>query len=270
MNRPWVIMPVMVGPEMTIAALSDLLVQTMPCRILVVNQGVEDPFRDQLERIAEEHDQVMLWNHQPPLPSLSATWNRALDAAWEAGTVEALVVNNDVRLHRQTLEILSTVRTDTGASLVSAVGVTAEQFDPSVELVTAEVCGSSRGGPDFSCFLIARSCHQAYRFDEQFIPAHCEDLDYHRRLLLDGHGSRIFSVGLPYLHLGAQTIKLSSPAQRARIEHLTETVARAHYVKKWGGPVNHERYRVPFDADTDAEGVTTPELQAACAAASPS
>ena len=254
---PWIVMPVVV-PQYTETAISDCLAQSIPCRILIVNQGVETSFRERLERIAEDSARVFLWSHEPPLPSLSATWNCALDAVWEMGATEALVVNNDVRLAPNTLDLLRCELQLQDALFVSAVGVREAQFTPGAPALVAEDMG--HGGPDFSCFLISRDCHALYRFDEHFVPAYCEDLDFHRRLLLDGKGDRIFSVNLPYLHYAAGTLNSLPDAARARITAQVERGSRVYYAKKWGGPVNQERYREPFDEESAADHCTTPEL----------
>jgi len=266
-------MPVLAGQEMTEAAIGDCLGQSVPTRILIVNQGAEDALRSRLERLAEEYsDRIFLWSHDPHLPSLSGTWNRALDFVWATGGQEALVVNNDVRLHPRTVQVLSTVLVRTDSLFVSAIGVTKEQFDPLAGIDLAltgsdgEPVALDKGGPDFSCFLISKQCHHEYRFDENFIPAFCEDLDYHRRLMLAGEGSRIFSVNLPYLHLASQTLKLVDPKRREAIERSIEQHSRAYYKRKWGGPVNLETYWVPFDKGVPERRIsgiepTTPNLQ---------
>jgi hypothetical protein len=260
MNPTWVIMPVVANMEMTRAAISDVLAQSVPVRLLIVNQGCPDDMRTELERIAEEHsERVFCWHHMPPLLSLAATWNRALDFVWETGGAEALVVNNDVRLHAGTVQILSTVQISTQALFVSCVGVTEDQFDARMneaELWTAVtglalnnvgiVPPENRGGPDFSCFLISAACHAHFRFDEHFTPAYCEDLDFHRRLMLAGEGARIFSVNLPYLHYGAATLKAVDEKTKVRIERGITDGSRAYYARKWGGPVNEERFWEPF------------------------
>jgi hypothetical protein len=263
MSEPiWCVMPILAGPEMTEAAIGDLLVQSIPTRLLLINQGVDDAFRDRLERLAEQEPaRIFLWSHQPPLPSLSASWNRALDFVWGTGGEVALVVNNDVRLHAETVEILSLI----DALFVSAVGVTAEQFAEASH--TAGV--DQKGGPDFSCFLIHRACHERFRFDEQFIPAFCEDLDYHRRLMLAGEGQRIFSVNLPYLHLASQTLKELPEKEAARIRQQIESQSRTYYASCWGGPVNHERFVLKSDPTSARDGVTTPELQTRVMAGQP-
>jgi hypothetical protein len=274
LNANWIVMPVMAGPEMTLDAISDCLAQSVPTKILIVNQGVDTAFRQQLERLAEEYpEQIFLWSHEPTLLSLSATWNRALDFVWQIGGAEALVINNDVRLRPATLEWLIKILHLYKALFVTAVAVTKEQYDSAEGLIfpvdpDAELPVLSKGGPDFSCYLISKACHEQFRFDEQFIPAYCEDLDYHRRLMLAGLGDKIFSVNLPYLHLAAGTLKTLDAPARMRVDRLIESGSRAHYRAKWGGPVNQETFYVPFDQPHttslmfNGPGPTTPEIQA--------
>jgi GT2 family glycosyltransferase len=254
----WVIMPVLAGPEMTEAAISDVLAQSVPTKLLIINQGVDEGFRDRLERIAEQESaRIFLWHHVPPLPSLAASWNLGLELAWQSGGQVALVINNDVRLHPRTVSCLQSALVVAEALFVSAVGVTAEQFDSQLtetqlwdQIKPGEDPASiTKGGPDFSCFLIARACHQAFPFDEHFIPAFCEDLDYHRRLMLAGEGTRIFSVNLPYLHYASQTLKQVSAPEAERIRGAIQHQSRAYYLKKWGGPVNAETFWAPFDGE---------------------
>lgn len=276
----WIVMPVLGARDYTIAAIADCFAQSVAIRLLVVNQGVDDAFRTELEDLAADSPIIHLWNHVPPLPSLAATWNRALDFVWACGGTEALVVNNDVRLHRSTVEYLRAVLHEAAALFVTAVGVLPEQFNPTADYAReihdyGKVDAGPRGGPDFSCFLISKDCHDQFRFDEHFIPAYCEDLDYHRRLMLAGEGQKIFSVNLPYLHYAAATRKGMSDQGRADLDRAIGLGSRVYYEKKWGGPVNQETYRAPFASGPYSawltaailsqpagnELTTTPELQ---------
>lgn len=181
----WILMPVVNGLEYTLQAIADCLAQSIPCRILVINQGASDEIRAALEALQEREEQagtrrVLVWSHDPMLPSLSATWNQALDFVWAVGGSKALVVNNDVRLAPCTVLVLSTVLRTQEALFVSAIGVTQEQFEASLittyydSTTGAETLAwTSKGGPDFSCFLISKACHAEFRFDEAFIPAYC-------------------------------------------------------------------------------------------------
>ena len=267
----WVVMVIAGARQYTDAAIADCLGQSIPTKLLLVNQGVDSEYRRHLEQIVEEDpERIFLWSHQPSLPSLSATWNRALRFVWEAGGYNALVVNNDVRLRRDTVESLDAMMGHTPALFVSAVGVKEEQFDPNAELdkrwYTApdeEGWGHPKdpGGPDFSCFLLSKEGHEKYPFDEGFTPAYCEDLDLHRRYMLGGDGDKIFSINLPYLHYASGTLKEFSAEKRQAWEKQINNGSRTYYQKKWGGPVNQERWTIPFDPSSDQDGVTTPDLQ---------
>lgn len=271
----WAIMPALNNPELTEAAISDLLVQSVPTRILLILQGADRLVVQRFQQIAEQEPRLLVWSHDPALPSLSATWNRALDFVWAVGGTEALVVNNDVRLSPLTVGMLKMNMERSNALFITAVGVAGDQFDKwrregdeifSVE-TTSGVPANSKGGPDFSCFLISKTCHEKYQFDELIIPLFSEDLDFHRRMMLGGDGDKIFSINLPYLHIGggSQTLKSMTPEARAKKERQIGG-ARAYYASAWGGQVNQERYTIKYDPSTAQDGVTTPELQAACLA----
>lgn len=257
----WAIVPALDLVDLTLQTCLDLLAQSSPTRVLLIDQGSSEASNDQFRLFAEHyHPRVLLWSFTVPLPSLSAAWNRGLRFVWEVGGTEALVVNSDVRLHPEMAAELRQVRQETGALFVSGVGVTGEQFQD-FAMQAYELDHTQRGGPDFSCFLITKAGHEKYPFDEGFIPAFCEDLDMHRRYLLSGDGPRIFSINLPFHHIGggSRTINQSDEA-RQRFERQAG-VARAHYQAKWGGGPNQERFTKPFGPEPH-EGVTTPELQA--------
>ena len=272
MSEPtWVVMVIAGAPEFTDAAISDVLAQSVPTRLLLIGQGLDHDYREHLERIAEAHDErVFCWFFDPALPSLSAAWNRGLQFVWECGGVEALVVNNDTRFHRDTVSVLTTVIQKTKALFVSAVGVTAEQFDPTVdhwdpvrELWKPTL--DPPGGPDFSAFLMTKEGHTKYPFDEGFVPLYGEDCDMHRRYMLGGDGPRIFSVNMPYWHIGggSGTLKSMAPEARARLERRIDG-SRAYYARKWGpGGINGETFTIPFDAESAQPNVTNPDLQRA-------
>lgn len=278
----WVVIPAKDCVEMTTQAVLDCLSQSVPTRVLLVDQGSSRESNDAFRALAEQHHpRLLLWSHNPSLPCLSAAWNRALDFVWACGGTEALVVNNDVRLSPLTVATLHAVMLDTQAWFVSGVGVREGQFDatyiPNIAIARTDRAGDTRasrgawsvetpGGPDFSCFLIAKAGHDAYRFDERFIPAYCEDLDCHRRYLLGGDGWRIFGVNLPFLHYASGTTKSYTPEQRAKFGRQYEACVQT-YARKWGGGPSKElwiytdcRPRDESAAYTKDKDVRTPTL----------
>lgn len=271
-----IIMPYLDCHTLTEHAVADCLAQTLPATVLLIDNGSQQTGREVGEEQVRAHPgRVLRWRHDPPLSSLSAVWNRALRFAWEAGCEEALVVNNDIRLHPHTFAHLAGVRRMHDALFVTATGVTPGQFHefctacPTSQEVEEAIWhvpgedlhgGNPLPGPDFSCYLITKACHEKYPFDEQYIPAYCEDLDYHRRLMLGGDGMRIFGTGLPFLHLGSGTLTHASAEKRARLQQQIEQGSRAHHLRKWGGAANAEKLVVPFGETSAREGVATQEL----------
>lgn len=278
-GRTWVVMPfVDLWEEFTRAAAGDVLGQTAPTRLLLVSNGsIGETVAAQrwlAERGSHLDRSAMLWYFAPML-TLSQVWNRALEMVWKGGGERALVVNNDLRLPRQLLEHLHRAMDETGALFTSAINVMdASRFGKGDWASNAEewVGGelpfpdlSSRGGPDYSCFLISRECHERFPFDDRF--TYCNDLDHHRRVMLAGEGRRIFSVCVPYLHFASQTIRRRPELAKVADQH------RAIYAEKWGGGVNAETFLEPYTEpsrvvrDDWAYGrvakppVTTPELQ---------
>ncbi len=147
-TETWILMPWLNSPEMTLQAVEDCLAQTVPTRVLLIDQGASQEDRQVVDRwidqravatcpaevgLAQAHPRVLCWHYLPALPSLSAVWNRALKFVWELGGEEALVVNNDLRLHRQTVEVLHRTRISTSALFVSCVGVREGQYHPTVK-----------------------------------------------------------------------------------------------------------------------------------------
>ena len=266
---PLVIMPFLDNWPMTQQAAEDVLGMGNTPDLLLVNNGSsrETAVAQQewltRRRVTDyaQSRRVRLWGYPLPIP-LAAVWNTALNYAWTRGETEALVVNNDVRLRPDTYEILRAVKDELGALFVSGVGVTEEQYVAAQSLTFRDLLQTpSKGGPDFSCFLISQVCHEHFPFDEEFRPAYCEDLDYHRRLMLAGERDRIFSVNLPFHHIdrGSGTLKAMDEEKRQRFARRIDA-SRAYYQQKWGGPPNQETFTIPFGPDA-VVGVTTPELQ---------
>ena len=247
----YIIMPFIDCWDYTKAAATDALVQTIEPCLLLIDNGSKRSVRLQTEQFGRlapigRGRNFLLWRHAPPFPSIAATWNRALDFVWEAGGERALVVNNDVRLHEKTYELLLYCAEDTEALFVTAVGVNEEEFT----MEDSYDYDMSRGGPDFSCYLISKECHAKYRFDENFIPAYHEDNDYHRRMILGGDGDRIFSINVPFLHYGSVTINRDEKTKAAWGEKFERN--KAYYVKKWGGVVGKETFDTPFGKAMDS------------------
>lgn len=262
-SRGLIIMPFIDCLNETALAVADATAQLEGrCDVLLIDNGSGAEGREFAERLSTIEPRVRLWQHRPPMPSLAATWNRALDFAWEAGYDDCMVWNNDARVGVYMYAALRTVAAAKGLWFTTPVNCAGEQDTPgsagwqALNTHPGELLRTvSLGGPDFSCFLITRACHDKYRFDERFQPAYHEDSDFHRRMWLGGDGSHIAGVTLPYLHYGSRTIHRSPEALQAFQPQFA--ACRARYVSKWGGEPHHERKIDPDSAD-DFDGVGTP------------
>lgn len=202
---------------------------------------------------------VLLIDNSPtPLPDVGAdvvmshpenlgvgrSWNAALGRLFGAEEVDrTIVVNNDVRLRKDTYRLLS----EPVGGFVTGVGVhTWEEVAWDVPLQIG-VFPKLTGGPDFSCFVIRRPFYQYVGpFDECFYPAYREDNAYHYRAKHLGVGNDIFSVNVPYLHIGGGSAALKAhPELRALNSARWEANGRL-YDAMFGGPPGREKFYVPF------------------------
>ena len=95
-----------------------------------------------------------------------------------------------------------------------------------------------------AAFGIRASCVQKVGwFDENYVPAYCEDIDYDYRCRL--LGVHIEAVGQVVEHVGSATLKGSEHYQRENGRSYPAN--RQYYEAKWGGFVGHETYTTPFD-----------------------
>jgi hypothetical protein len=251
------VVPCINNADLTRAAIADCLAQegVGTPRVLVIQNSRRADLRETLEEIQETHrERVLVVYHSqalggPPFGTLNATWNRALQALWAMGAEHALVVNNDVRLHPRTYACLVAAQVVSSALFTSAVGVREDDW---VKIKPDEECFSPewwmetwdrahKGGPDFSCFLISRECHERFPMDPGY--TFYGDNDYHRTLVLAGEGERIFGVNVPYLHYGSQTLKRDAEFALAYRE--VSDAHRARYMGKWGGAPGAEKFLDP-------------------------
>lgn len=251
-----VVIPFIDLAEMTCQAAEDALAQGAENNVTVIladnGSSWEEEGKVQAWVAGSWHRVNNTWWRDMP-GTLDEVWNKALQFCWDMGAQDALVMNNDARIHPDTYKTLRKVLVHSSALMVTAVNVgkVPEELPTSFDL-------ASTGGPDYSCFLISKECHEKYPFDPAF--TYLGDLDHHRRIMLAGEGHRIFSVPVGYHHLASQTIKRSEIAAKRHAE--VHPFHQATYQAKWGGPPNDETYWEPFTPNTDPTRYTrTPDLQ---------
>lgn len=96
----------------------------------------------------------------------------------------------------------------------------------------------------FAAFGISRrAVGEVGWFDENFVPAYCEDNDYAYRCRLAGVEVR--AIETASYHMKSATL-YHSPDRRRENER-TYPLNVAYYEAKWGGTMGEERYTTPFD-----------------------
>ncbi len=260
-NPNWIVIPFLNNWDMTKDAILDSLEQWLYGRrpnIMLVDNGSDPGVSYQAQWwAAAARDllpdvDILYTAHPHPGVTLNMAWNIALWQIWEFGGEQVLVINNDVRLHPWTFEKLLVCQLQAQALFVTGVGVRLDEFKAATGSLNDQEKGGAlwpgnRGGPDFSCFLISKRCHELFPFDPRFTFA--GDWDYHTRLRRAGLDSKIFSVNVPYLHIGegSQTLKRMRETDPERAQLISDTADqhRALYAEKWGGTFGQETLDKP-------------------------
>lgn len=177
--------------------------------------------------------------------SLAACWNNGLKSLFAMGADRVLVCNNDISMRPDTYSMLASLT----VPFVSCVSVNdPHQLGYAGDRTKDYLISSVRAHPDFSCFMIHRSVPSLVGwFDESYYPAYCEDNDYHVRM--HRKGIVALCVDLPFLHLGAQTVKTASEGEQARIKRGADE-NRARFKAKYGCLPGTPEYSKLFDRDS--------------------
>lgn len=98
-----------------------------------------------------------------------------------------------------------------------------------------------------SCFKLAHWVPALIGyFDETFYPAYYEDNDYARRMRL--LGLELVGIDTHCQHGGSSTLHSLTGSQKSRVEAQIEA-SRLYYLRKWGGPPDHEVFTTAFNRD---------------------
>jgi glycosyltransferase involved in cell wall biosynthesis len=234
-----IICPVRNGLAMTQAALGTFLSQDIgDILVSFIDNGSVDGTTQWIW--SQPQEQVISTYHNPPL-SVSESWNSVLNHVFVSEPVPldyALVVNNDVLLRPDTYRLL----VEDGGEFVTAVGVN----DPK-QIQGEPNPSSKRKHPDFSCFVIRKSCwDKVGPFNEEYKGAYLEDCEYHVRM--HRRGVRACCIDVPYYHRGSGTLEIAGPKEEERINKLSDE-NRQRFLEKFGCNPGTAQYGELFKED---------------------
>ena len=166
--------------------------------------------------------------HPKGQQSVAKAWNMGITYGSKAGCKYIMVINTDIVFKNDSIDRL----VDFAEKHPEAVLWT---MTPCGDLVNLERCPEDETfvqHPDFSCFLVKNDIFKHVgTFDENFIPAYCEDGDMYARLVLADFKSYAYN-GAKFFHYGSITIKsdlyLSSKNARSYPR------CQLYFKEKWG------------------------------------
>lgn len=178
--------------------------------------------------------------------SVASAWNLGIEAAKDCDYV--LVINTDIVLKSNAIDRLVAFAESRPDAVMWTMSET-------IELALLEECDEDENvseHPHFSCFMVKPDFFKHVGgFDENFIPAYCEDADMHARLALAGKTALIYG-GAKFFHFGSRTIKEDTQAWMSNGQTFPKN--QQYFLEKWGHPVvndvdemREKYYKTPFN-----------------------
>lgn len=162
--------------------------------------------------------------------SVAHAWNIGIEIGLDLGVNYILVINTDIVFKSNAIDRLVTF----AESKPDAIMWTAAEYSDLGGLEDAPEDENYSEHPHFSCFMVKPNFFEHVgRFDENFVPAYCEDGDMHARIALANKKAYIYG-GSRFYHWGSRTIK----SDRKLWDRNSQTFPRnqQYFLTKWGHP----------------------------------
>lgn len=232
----WILVPIRAGLTVTRRAFRSMLAQDIEGGVTILaidNSSAGDGISPWLSSQAALDPRIV--HVVPPKHGVAESWNYGLRWLFRKQRAPyVLVLNNDIVLSPSTYRLLVA----DGGPFVTAVSVREEErlMPPDYAPDPAK----KRQHPDFSCFLVSRSAWVAVgEFDEGFGTAYGEDGDWHVRMT--AKGIKAECLELPFVHLGANTLREVGPREAWRIRRQADA-NRQRFKEKYGFEIGSEEY----------------------------
>ncbi len=174
--------------------------------------------------------------------SVSHAWNLGIEEGKKAGCHYILVINTDIIFKTNAIDRL----VDFAEKHPEAVMWTGTECE---DLENLELCQENENiteNPHYSCFMVKNDFFSHVgKFDENFAPSYCEDVDMYTRLFLAGKKAYKYG-GARFYHFGSRTIK--SDETLLKNNSRTHSKCQLYFSEKWGHPMteNVEKIKTIF------------------------
>lgn len=233
--------------------------------IVLVSNYIKDEFRDEVQKLTEQYQGVLLIN--PVGNCVSEAWNIAIEHAIKNNHDYVLLPNNDIVFHRFAIDNL----VEFAQRHPEFILWTANTHENLRTLSSAELGTSFDEHPHFSCFMMSPDGVKKLQekeqgtteprpgfFDKGFDAAYFEDNDMHQRIIRAGFKAGKTASSLFY-HYGSRTIKVDDDLFLHN--RITYEENRQYFKRKWGfdphdAAIENDSevrfaYKQPFDGIQD-------------------
>lgn len=163
--------------------------------------------------------------------SVSKAWNLGIEKAKELECDYVLVINTDIVFKSNAIDRLVVFAQEHSEA---AMWTMAEYADLAL-IEEANEDENFSEHPHFSCFMVkADFFDNVGKFDENFVPAYCEDGDMHARLALADKKAYVYG-GARFYHFGSRTIKSDTQAWMSNTQTFPKN--QQYFLEKWGHPI---------------------------------
>ena len=166
--------------------------------------------------------------HPKDLRSVAQAWNMGIKEGGNADCEYILVINTDIVFKSDAIDRLVDFAKKHNEAVLWTMA-------PCGDLDNLEGCSEDETfvqHPDFSCFMVKNDFFKHVgTFDENFIPAYCEDGDMYARLVLADFKSYAYS-GAKFFHHGSITIKSDQDLLNKNARSYPR--CQLYFKEKWG------------------------------------
>jgi GT2 family glycosyltransferase len=166
--------------------------------------------------------------------SVSKAWNLGIEEGKTARCDFILVINTDIVFKSNAIDRL----VDFAINHSEAVLWTGTECE---DLANLESCLENENiteNPHFSCFMVKNDFFSNVgKFDENFAPSYCEDVDMYTRLMFAEKKAYKYG-GARFFHFGSTTIK--SDEKLWKNNSRTHSKCQLYFLEKWGHPMEED------------------------------